>query len=112
MRQAADVTSRRDALLEWCGDRVFRHHAKIPCKYETQKSRSIAMRGGCIRYGVLAIATAVAACMTAFGAERAASGARCLADGDGYFRARILGSIKAEIDWRNEGTECSGATRP
>src|SRR5690606_18703978 len=38
--------------------------------------------------------------------------ARCLPSGDGYVGARLSGSIEAEIDWRNEGTECAGATRP
>jgi len=38
--------------------------------------------------------------------------ARCLPSGDGYVSARLSGSIEAEIDWRNEGTECAGATRP
>jgi hypothetical protein len=37
---------------------------------------------------------------------------RCLADGQGYFRARISGSIQSEINWDNDGTECTGATRP
>ena len=37
---------------------------------------------------------------------------RCLADGQGYFRARISGSIDAELDWANEGTACTGAIRP
>ena len=36
----------------------------------------------------------------------------CLPSGDGYVSARLSGSIEAEIDWRNEGTECAGATRP
>jgi hypothetical protein len=37
---------------------------------------------------------------------------RCLDDGGGYFRARLAGAIDAEIDWGNEGTECSGGERP
>lgn len=36
----------------------------------------------------------------------------CLADGKGFFRARLQGSLKADIDWGNEGTECTGAIRP
>jgi hypothetical protein len=27
-------------------------------------------------------------------------------------RARLSGSISAELEWRNDGTECSGAVRP
>ncbi len=38
--------------------------------------------------------------------------ARCLADGQGYFRARLSGSINSEINWPNSGTDCTGATRP
>lgn len=37
---------------------------------------------------------------------------RCMADGKGFFRARISGSINAELDWGNQGMECTGATRP
>lgn len=38
--------------------------------------------------------------------------AKCLADGKGFFRARLQGSLKADLDWGNEGTECTGALRP
>ena len=38
--------------------------------------------------------------------------ALCLPDGRGYLRARISGVVKAELDWGNEGTECTGAVRP
>ncbi|MEY4932283.1 MAG: hypothetical protein RLZZ403_603 [Pseudomonadota bacterium] len=38
--------------------------------------------------------------------------ADCLADGKGFFRARLQGSLKADLDWGNEGTECTGALRP
>lgn len=37
---------------------------------------------------------------------------RCLPNGDGYVRARLSGSIETELDWSNEGTECTGAIRP
>lgn len=37
---------------------------------------------------------------------------RCLPDGSGYLRARLKGSIDAELDWGNESTECTGAVRP
>jgi hypothetical protein len=36
----------------------------------------------------------------------------CLPDGRGYLRARLSGVVKAELDWGNEGTECTGAVRP
>lgn len=37
---------------------------------------------------------------------------KCLEDGGGFFRARLAGAIDAEIDWGNDGTECSGGERP
>lgn len=36
----------------------------------------------------------------------------CLANGGGYLRARLKGSIDAELNWDNDHTECSGAVRP
>jgi hypothetical protein len=42
----------------------------------------------------------------------AAAKAACLPDGAGFVRARLTGSVQAEIDWRNVELECSGATRP
>lgn len=36
----------------------------------------------------------------------------CLPSGDGYLRARLDGALKAELDWGNEGTGCSGTVRP
>jgi len=38
--------------------------------------------------------------------------AHCLPGGEGYFRARLHGAIEAELEWVNDGTECTGATRP
>jgi hypothetical protein len=38
--------------------------------------------------------------------------ASCLPSGDGYLRARLTGAIKAELNWGNDGTECTGAVRP
>jgi hypothetical protein len=38
--------------------------------------------------------------------------ALCLPDGRGYLRARLSGVVKAELDWGNEGMECTGAVRP
>lgn len=45
-------------------------------------------------------------------AAKAAPPPRCLPDGSGYLRARLKGSIDAELDWGNEATECTGAVRP
>jgi hypothetical protein len=36
----------------------------------------------------------------------------CLPDGRGSLRARLSGVIKAELDWGNEGMECTGGVRP
>lgn len=38
--------------------------------------------------------------------------AQCLPSGDGYVRARLSGALSQELDWSNEGTECTGAVRP
>ncbi len=38
--------------------------------------------------------------------------ASCLPDGKGFFRARLQGAIDAELEWVNDGTECTGAMRP
>lgn len=38
--------------------------------------------------------------------------ATCLPGGNGYLRARLAGSLQAELNWGNEGTECTGAVRP
>ncbi len=32
----------------------------------------------------------------------------CLPSGDGYLRARLGGSLEAQIDWPNSGTHCDG----
>lgn len=45
-------------------------------------------------------------------ANSAAEPALCLPDGRGYLRARLSGVIQAELDWGNEGMECTGAVRP
>ena len=38
--------------------------------------------------------------------------AKCLPAGDGYLRARLSGALSTELDWGNDGTECTGAVRP
>lgn len=40
------------------------------------------------------------------------SATHCLATGDGFLRARLSGALKADLNWSNEGLDCSGATRP
>jgi hypothetical protein len=35
-----------------------------------------------------------------------------LPTGDGYLKARLSGAVEAELNWGNEGTDCTGAVRP
>ena len=41
-----------------------------------------------------------------------AAPAKCLPAGNGYLRARLSGAVKTELNWGNDGTECTGAVRP
>ena len=41
----------------------------------------------------------------------AAKPVACLTSGDGYLRARLAGSIEADVDWPNSGTRCEGESR-
>ena len=45
-------------------------------------------------------------------AAAAPAPAKCLPAGEGYLRARISGTMSTELNWGNEGTECTGAVRP
>jgi hypothetical protein len=36
----------------------------------------------------------------------------CLPDGSGYLRAKLQGSIEAELDWGNADMDCTGGSRP
>jgi hypothetical protein len=38
--------------------------------------------------------------------------AKCLPAGNGYLRARLSGAMSTELNWGNDGTECTGAVRP
>ena len=38
--------------------------------------------------------------------------AQCLPAGNGFLRARLSGALSTELNWGNEGTECTGAVRP
>jgi len=44
--------------------------------------------------------------------ESKAEAPRCLPGGNGYLKARLSGALKAELNWGNEGTDCTGAVRP
>lgn len=44
--------------------------------------------------------------------ETAAVPRGCLPAGNGYMRARLDGALKAELNWGNAKTECTGAVRP
>jgi hypothetical protein len=37
---------------------------------------------------------------------------RCLPSGDGYLKARLTGNLATELDWGNDGMDCTGAVRP
>jgi hypothetical protein len=37
---------------------------------------------------------------------------QCLPAGNGYLRARLAGAMTTELNWGNDGTECTGAVRP
>ena len=43
---------------------------------------------------------------------QATSPAKCLPAGNGYLRARLSGALSTELNWGNDGTECTGAVRP
>jgi hypothetical protein len=45
-------------------------------------------------------------------ATPAAGPAQCLPAGNGYLRARLSGAMSTELNWGNDGTECTGAVRP
>jgi hypothetical protein len=40
------------------------------------------------------------------------TGHGCLADGTGYFRARIGGALTMDVNWKGAELECSGEARP
>lgn len=46
------------------------------------------------------------------GATAAPASAKCLPAGNGYLRARLSGAVRTELNWGNDGTECTGAVRP
>lgn len=55
----------------------------------------------------------LAASMNALPAEAAEAPApACLADGSGFLRARLRGSLDAELDWRAPELDCTGMPRP
>lgn len=45
-------------------------------------------------------------------AAKAEHPAGCLPAGNGYLRARLDGAVRAELNWGNANTECTGAVRP
>jgi hypothetical protein len=45
-------------------------------------------------------------------AEQPPAAAKCLPAGNGYLRARLSGALSTELNWGNDGTECTGAVRP
>jgi hypothetical protein len=49
---------------------------------------------------------------TAVAKTEPAPPAKCLPAGNGYLRARLSGTVNTELNWGNDGTECTGAVRP
>lgn len=45
-------------------------------------------------------------------ATTATASQTCLAQGNGFLRARLSGAIRSELAWQGAGLECSGASRP
>src|SRR5688500_18967530 len=45
-------------------------------------------------------------------AAQTSAPAKCLPAGNGYLRARLSGALNTELNWGNDGTECTGAVRP
>ena len=69
------------------------------------------------RFGVLLCMLSTAlACKVHAQAQQpaapAAGPAQCLPAGNGYLRARLSGAMSTELNWGNDGTECTGAVRP
>jgi hypothetical protein len=88
----------------------FLVHVKAPRPSDFLRRRGRAPMLGCM-LGTMVLTCACAA-QTAEEDVPTEPAARCLPSGDGYVRARLSGSIEAELDWDNEGTECTGAIRP
>jgi hypothetical protein len=74
-----------------------------------------------VQYGVvpLCVLVALVACKVHAqtpaqnpGSAAPPAAAKCLPAGDGYLRARISGALSTELNWGNDGTECTGAVRP
>jgi hypothetical protein len=86
----------------------------IPIRY-----RRISLVATCRESLLLCILSLAIACkvhaQTPAESAKAAGGAesiRCLPSGNGYLKARLTGAVKAELNWGNAGTDCTGAVRP
>src|SRR5262245_42909561 len=84
----------------------------------SHRSASVAAR--CVGHAMLCTLVLTFACkvhaQTSANPEGAkpakAEPTQCLPTGDGYLKARLSGSIEAELNWGNRGTDCTGAVRP
>jgi len=76
----------------------------------TTHSRRLRLR--CLTLAVCALAATSASAQGAPEASGVAAPIACLAEGDGFFRARLQGTIDADLNWANADTECTGAVRP
>jgi hypothetical protein len=80
------------------------------------------MRSAPLLYSRVRLLSALCACTLALTAGAVAAGERstpqtehkagCLPRGDGYVKARVAGAFEAELDWRDQDIECTGAARP
>ena len=66
----------------------------------------------CILAGFLACKAPAQAPPAAAKTAPSPAPAKCLPAGNGYLRARLSGALSTELDWGNDGTECTGAVRP
>lgn len=82
---------------------------KAPRLRDPSRLRSRVASFGCTLWATV---LTCACAQTSEEARPAEPQVRCLPSGDGYVRARLSGSIDTELDWSNEGTECTGAVRP
>ena len=66
----------------------------------------------CVLLGVFACKVHAQAPPPAANPAAPPAAAKCLPAGNGYLRARLSGALSTELNWGNDGTECTGAVRP
>src|SRR4029453_10956425 len=78
--------------------------------YSPRPPRSLVLL--CMLSGVFACKVHAQAPPPAAKAAPPPAPAQCLPAGNRYLRARLSGAVNSELNWGNEGTECTGAVRP